>query len=276
MNAVFDLNRWLLYIGKHWNENKKRYLLSLAAIGGLLVLWFSFVMLVNPPRPMTEGVQTLTYYVGLYLTGCLYASMVFNDLSDGPKAISYLLIPASLFEKLLSAILYGVILYFICYTVIFYMVDFTMVKVSNGIISTAVEHDHSITYRAQEIANVFAPTDFAGGNEIIYFLLGYFAIQSIFLLGSVYFVKNSYIKTMVSGLIVFLVLVFFVQKVIGSFMPGGFFQPFTIYRVFNQGEHDLMVQLPEWFSSMLLFLIKYSLAPCLWVVAYFRLKEKEV
>jgi hypothetical protein len=277
MNAVFDLNRWLLYIGKHWNENKKKYLLSLGAIGGLLVLWFSFIMLVNPPRPMTEGVQVVTYYVGLFLTGCLYASLVFSDLSDGPKAINYLLVPASLFEKLLSAILYGVILYFICYTVIFHVVDFTMIKVSNGITSAAAQHDHRITYRAQEMANVFAPKEFGGGDESIYLLLGYFAIQSIFLLGSVYFAKFQYIKTLVSGLVVFLVLVFFVHKVLGSFMPhGSFFKPFTVYRVFDATKGELSVQLPEWLSSILIFLMKYSLAPALWVVAYFRLKEKEV
>jgi hypothetical protein len=129
-----------------------------------------------------------------------------------------------------------------------------------------------------EVTNVFVDQGRDSENINFYILLLYFAIQSIFLLGSVYFVKNNFIKTLVSGLIVFLVLVFFVHKVLEWFMPhGGFFKPFTVYRVYNvaKGE-ELMVELPEWLSSILLFLIKYSLAPCLWVVAYFRLKEKEV
>jgi hypothetical protein len=67
------------------------------------------------------------------------------------------------------------------------------------------------------------------------------------------------------------------HKVIDSFMPhGSFFRPFTVYRVSDVFKGELMIELPEWLSSILLFLIKYSLAPCLWVVAYFRLKEKEV
>jgi hypothetical protein len=277
MNAVFDLNRWLLYIGKHWNENKKRYLLSLGAVAGLLVLWYSFLMIAGPKQPIAYGMQLVTYYVGLFLTGCLYASLIFSDLSEGPKAIHYLLVPASLFEKLLSAILYGVILYFVCYTLVYYAVDFIMVKVSNGIISTLAEHDHSVTNRSEDIANVFAPNDRGAGEAFIYIILGYFAIQSIFLLGSVYFAKFQYIKTLVSALIVFLVLVFFVHKVLGSFMPpGGFFKPFTVYRVFDETKGELSVQLPKWFSSIVLFLMKYGLAPSLWVVAYFRLKEKEV
>ena len=130
MNSVFDFNRWLLYIGKHWNENKKKYLMSLGAIGGLLVLWFSFLLSINVKLPITGEIQAVTFYVGLFLTGCLYASLILVRLSDGPKAIQYLLVPASALEKLLSAILYGVILFFVSYTIIFYTVDFIMVKLS--------------------------------------------------------------------------------------------------------------------------------------------------
>jgi hypothetical protein len=277
MNAVFDLNRWLLYTGKHWNENKKKYLLSMGAIAGLLVLWFSFVMMVDHSSPMIENLQIITYYVGLFLTGCLYASLIFSDLSEGPKAISYLLLPASLLEKLLTAILFGVILFFICYTIIFYVIDIPMVKLSNEMIRSKAALVHESNYLVQEVANTFFPPKLAGENIFIYILLGYFAIQSIFMLGSVYFVNFQFIKTLVAGLIVFLILVFFVQKVIASFMPyGGFFKPFTVYRVNDVFKGELMIELPEWLSSILLFLIKYSLAPCLWVVAYFRLKEKEV
>lgn len=276
MNAVFDLKRWFLYIGKHWNENKRRYLLSLAAVGGLLVLWYSFLMIVNPENPMGLRMQVVTFYVGLFLTGCLFASMIFNDLSDGPKAIHYLLTPASSLEKLLTAIVYGVVLFFISYTIVFYAVDFIMLKISNGVVSTYLERQHRAPRPPQEILNVFISSEGAD-NIYLYILLIFFAVQSIFLLGSVYFVKNQYIKTLVSGLVVFLFMVFFIHKVMGSFMPdGSFFEPFTVYRVWNSGRGEVMIQLPEWLSSILLFLTKYALAPCLWVVAYLRLKEKEV
>ncbi|OQP54063.1 hypothetical protein A4D02_20500 [Niastella koreensis] len=276
MNAVFDLKRWSLYIGKHWNENKRKYLLSLAAVGGLLILWYSFLMIVNPDNPMGLRMQIVTYYVGLYLTGCLFASMIFNDLSDGPKAIHYLLTPAAAMEKLLTAILFGVVLFFISYTFVYYVVDFIMLKISNGVVSAYLERLHRAPKPAQEILNVFV-SDIQGDEFLYYILLIFFTVQSIFLLGSVYFVKNQYIKTLVSGLVVFLFMVFFIHKILGSFMPdGSFFEPFTIYRIWNSGKREVMIQLPEWLSSILLFLAKYALAPCLWVVAYFRLKEKEV
>jgi hypothetical protein len=109
--------------------------MSLAAIGGLLILWYSFLMIVDKKHPLNIEIQAIAYYVGLFLTGCLFASIQFNDLGDGPKGISYLLLPASLFEKLLSAILFSVVLYFICYTAVFYFFDFIMVKMSNSMIS---------------------------------------------------------------------------------------------------------------------------------------------
>lgn len=275
MNSYFNLNRWLLYIGKHWNENKKRYLLSLAAVGGLLVLWYSFVMIVDKSYPLILNMQAITYFVGLFLTGCLFASIQFNDLADGPKGISYLLLPASIFEKLLSAILFSIVLYFICYTAVYYIVDFIMVKLSNSMMLTRYEETRSGNYVPQEIVNVFV-SPFSSVNLFYYVLIIYFSIQSIFLLGSVYFAKYSYIKTLIWGLIVFLVLVFWEHKIVDSFMPhGSFFKPFTTYRVTENGK-ELMIRLPEWISSILLFLMMYSLPPILWIVTYFRLKEKEV
>jgi hypothetical protein len=249
--------------------------MSLGAVGGLLVLWYSFVMIVDKSNPLIANMQAITYFVGLFLTGCLFASMQFNDLGDGPKGIAYLLVPASLFEKLLTALLFSVVLYFICYTAVYYVVDFIMVKVSNSMMLARFEDHKSGSYSPQEIINVFV-SPFSSVNLFFYVLIIYFSIQSIFLLGSVYFAKYSYIKTLIWGLIVFLVLVFWEHKIVESFMPhGSFYLPFTKYRVTENGK-DLMVRLPEWMSSIMLFLMMYTLPPILWIVTYFRLKEKEV
>lgn len=249
--------------------------MSLAAVGGLLVLWYSFVMIIDKSNPLVFDMQAITYFVGLFLTGCLFSSIQFNDLGDGPKGISYLLLPASIFEKLLSAILFSVVLYFICYTAVYYIIDFIMVKLSNSMTAARYVQENKSGFHPQEIVNVFV-SPFSSFNLFYYVLIFYFSIQSIFLLGSVYFSKYSYIKTLVWGLIVFLVLVFWEHKIVDSFMPhGSFFKPFTVYRVFENGK-ELMIRLPEWFSSILLFLMMYTLPPILWIVTYFRLKEKEV
>ena len=75
----------------------------------------------------------MTYFFGLAIMGCFFGSMLFNELSSGPKAMNYLSFPASHFEKLVCGLLYGVVFFFIAYTVIFYIVDFAMVKFANSI-----------------------------------------------------------------------------------------------------------------------------------------------
>jgi hypothetical protein len=234
MNSVFDFNRWILYTSKHWNENKKRYLLSLAAIGGLLVLWYSFLIVIVGENPIGENIQMVTYYVGLYLTGCLYASLMFADLNEGATAIHFLLIPASAFEKLLTAGVFSFVLYFICYTAVYYVVDYAIVKWISSIAAEVGHYtkpDFGFTAR---VVNVFvAPPGMSGtDNFYVYFLLLYIGLNAAFLLGSVYFVKFNFIKTIVSVLVIFLFFVFFIHKVIHLFMPNGsFFEPFSIYKL---------------------------------------------
>src|SRR5688500_9725813 len=134
MNQVFDFQRWLFLVGKHWGENRKRYLLSLVALAALMIIWYIFVILVERKTPFFEEMQVGVYYVGMAITGCLFGSFIFAEAASGPRAMHFMSVPASIVEKVLCALLYGVVLFFICYTVIFYLVDFTMIKLSNGIL----------------------------------------------------------------------------------------------------------------------------------------------
>src|SRR5450432_2157442 len=115
MNQSFDAGRWWLLVAKHWSENRKKYTLSLIAITGLLLLWFAIVVFTDNHSIVAE-VQMGTYYTGLFLVGCLYGSMLFADLGSKTRGLNYLVVPASLFEKLLCALFYAVIVFFALYT----------------------------------------------------------------------------------------------------------------------------------------------------------------
>ena len=133
MNQVFDFSRWVLLVRKHWGDNRNKYILSLGAVAALLLLWYGFLLLVDGRGVMRREGQIVTYYVGLFLTGSLYASLLYSDLANKPKAINFLSVPASQLEKVLCMALYCVLIYFVCYTIIFYVADFIMVKVNNAI-----------------------------------------------------------------------------------------------------------------------------------------------
>jgi hypothetical protein len=115
-------------------------------------------------------------------------------------------------------------------------------------------------------------------DSTVNFLLFFFSVQSAFLLGSIYFEKYSFIKTIICGFvaifILFCMMYFFTEKLLhkGDY-PMGFL---TAYRVYVDGIHDHLVQVPRWIGHVFRFLVMYAIAPFLWLVTYFRLKEKQV
>ena len=294
MNQSFELSRWLMLVSKHWSENRKKYTLSLIAMAGLLLVWFVFALVMERARPIDDNIQFATYYFGLFLVGCLYASMLFADLSSKSKGINYLAIPASHLEKLLCTLFYGVIVFFISYTLIFYLIDAPMVKLSNAIAYSHWQKTHlpGTTFEPGRVLNVFTMPDRPAGesNEFIYFLLVYFALQAAFIFGSVYFPKFSFIKTVIALLLLSLFFTFFVGKVLNGILPyGSFYKGITSYRVFHMetaasgstiitsnDATDKLVSLPGWIEDVLIFLVKYAFAPIFWAISYYRLKEKEI
>jgi hypothetical protein len=127
MNQTFSFGRFSLLVKNHWAENKKKYLLSIPAFMGLLLLWFLFILLTKDWDPMAEGIQQVTYFFSLFGLGIIYASQFFGDLGSRPKAINYLMVPASTLEKFLCSLLYSTAIFFAVFTIGFYIVDVLMV-----------------------------------------------------------------------------------------------------------------------------------------------------
>ncbi len=292
MNQSFSFNRWWLLVSKHWAEHRRLYGLSLVAIGALLLLWFTFEFYMEPYEAMHYQVQTLTYFIGISLAGCIFGSMLFAELGTKSKAQNYLSLPASHLEKLLCNLLFGVVLFFVCYTLVFYLIDIIMVRIAD-----AIAYKHWLAtrpypqYESVKLANVFVMPDrpYGAPNVFFYFLLAYFACQAAFILGSVYFPRYSFIKTVITLLVVGLFFTFLIMKLLHTILPyGDFHHGLTGYRImevrklpnggisYSTSMSDKIVSLPAWIEDWLLFLLKYAFAPIFWVVTYFRLKEKEI
>lgn len=285
MNQVFDFTRWGLLVRKHWGDNRNKYMLSLGAVAALLLMWYGFLLLVDGRGVMRHEGQIITYYVGLFLTGSLYASMLFSDLANRPKALNYLAVPASHLEKVLVMALYCVLIYFVCYTVIFYAVDFIMVKVANAINLARWEEHHEVgsVFEPQTVANVFnrfQPHENSNPfNALTLILLLFFAVQGAYALGSIYFPAYSFIKTTIALLLIILFFIFLVAKILAPILPqGGFGSNLTVFNL--PGPDDeygrQAILLPSWTDDVFFGFFKFVIAPVFWVVTYFRLKEKEV
>jgi hypothetical protein len=286
MNQVFDLQRWGLLVRKHWADNRNKYLLSLGAITALMLLWHGFLLLVEAGGAMRKEEQVITYYVGLFLTGSLFASMLYSDLANKPKAINFLSVPASQLEKVLVMILYCVLVFFVCYTIIFYFVDFIMVHASNALRLARWEeqaHTAGNVFVPDTVANVFSKLEDRitdnPFNTLTTVLMIFFAVQGAYALGSIYFPTYSFIKTSIALLLVMLFFVILVGKVLFPILPeGGFGSNFSEFNLPGPaGEWGRQViLLPDWTGAAFFGYFKFVLAPVFWVITYYRLKEKEV
>lgn len=270
-----------MLVGSHWTEHRKRYLLALLAVAGMQAGWYSFLLLIDHFGPINLFIQYATYYCGLFLVGCFYASTIFSELGSKSRAIQYLSVPASHLEKLLCGILFGVVLFFIAFTIVFYIVDIPMVSLANRVIAN--EHQHwpntFLPIGSVGVLN-FWDTQWAPIMDRKYhvFLFGYFAIQSAFLLGSIYFTRWSFIKTVVSMLVFWVIFILYAQKGIAEHLPNGW-HPQDLMRWTNNTDNRMpasMVTLPDTMERILTFLMQYSIPPMFWIITYFRLKEKEV
>jgi len=294
MTQLLDARRWWLLVGKHWSENRKKYSLSLTAIAGLLLVWLVFRMTTESDK-LSGELQVTTFYSGLFIAGCLYASTLFADLGSKTRGLNYLTVPASSLEKLLCNLFFGVVVFFVCYTAIFYIADVMMIKISNAVMYNRWQKSHVVgdVFHPQEIFNVFSTPGRHDNHPgyVFYLILLYAVVQAAFIYGSVFFAKFSFIKTIIALLLIGLCMAFVINKVIAPILPPGHYQhsitSFEVYTVkktasgdgvmiYSDATNDKLVSIPEWIGDLLLFLLKYAFAPLLWLATYYRLKEKEI
>lgn len=293
MSETLSLKRLYMFTARHWFENRKLYGLFFLAITVFMMGWFVFYILVGNPYLFVAGSQLTVYFAGLFISGCLSAAFLFRDLSSRQKKISYYMIPAAALEKVLCALFYGVLLFFIGYSTIFYVTDFFAVKIANSAVADMMNSKslNAMQWRQQfginagmapaRPVNVFAPST---GEFVFYpgdtpLLFGaFFPMQSAFILGSLYFAKNSLFKTIVVLLGLFMLFFIIEARVIMPMFPGQSetLNTFTIIRAFNTAGDAKTYALPFWIGEVAGFLVKFAITPVMWVAIYYRLKENEI
>jgi hypothetical protein len=279
---VFVFKRWWMLVNLYWVENKRLYTLSLLAIGGLMMVGFGLTFM-DFKFAMNSGIQVFVYYAGLYFAGCLYGSLVFAELNRKQEAIQYLLLPASQLEKLLCGLFFGVFLFFLVYNALFYLLDIPLVKLANALVWKM--HLNKEINLIDYPTEVFTPLDLKtnghdGGdkNALLITLLMYFSIQSAYILGSVYFTRYNFIKTTIVLLLLGLIGFLFFNTIIDGSLPYGV----SMKGLFRWGFYDTNTKESRWvlFSpaveAILLIVVKWSWPFLLWLVTFFRLKEKQV
>ncbi|HWB91809.1 MAG TPA: hypothetical protein VG605_08155 [Puia sp.] len=279
-NQFFSYSRWKRLIALHWEGNKKRYLLAIPAIAALILTWETFLLLMSNYNPLDDGLQAFTYYWGLGIVGCLYSSTIFAELGNQRQGIAWLSAPASAFEKLLCGLLFSTLLGFIVFTIAFYLADIPMVEIGNSVMA----RQHRVWPGGYPIGPNPIWRFWRGlpGDEmdqrIHTVLVLYFILQGAFALGSVYFKRLAFLKTLVTVLVFILAFIALQKEVVENLLPQGWhvMPPIQDWITRDDSLRVRTIRLSPWVGGPLGLLLLLGIPPVFWIATYFRIKEKEV
>lgn len=263
MQNSFSFHRLSLLIRKQWIENRRFY--GLATIASTVLMAISFILfwLLIQHSHYREEQTIAIYFVGLFLIGCLFSSNAYQVLGEKEKGQYLLSLPATHAEKLVTTILFTTVLFVLLYSGIFLLVKALAVAF--------------IKYKGWE----YQPMNLRpqGRQAISYLFLGFFAVQALFLLGSVYFRKYAFVMTIIFGVAFSALYIYLLVKTVEAFMPLNFHWEGnrvvennlpgdnSIYHVYTFGTFA---------EKFFMGFIKWIWAPVFWLATWFRLKEKEI
>ena len=268
IETVFSPRRLFLLLKRDFVHGYRGVLIAMAAVGGLMLL-ISLVSMLGRPG----GDFYMPFYVGLLVLGGLIStSSAFRELHQPASGPFYLTLPGTMVEKLVSKLLVSS-LGFAAATLLFM-----------GGISALSELINRAVFGAGH--RWFNPV----AVENLHIAALYLVFQSIYLLGSIWFHKVAFLKTVLAqsiiGIGIFIIAMVILRVVLGNlFMRAGLspgpgmgqmfsrnFGQFTI----NGQSSAALAQGAQVFGTIARVCFWALLAPFCWVAAYFRLRETEV
>ncbi len=253
-NNIFSVKRFGMLFKKHTIENFKFYAMAIVVMTGIVVLWLGFHTLMQK-KPLVPEMQWQSYWMFLLAFGTIFISTQFEAFGNRKKSIITLILPASHLEKFLVGWTYAVIVLPLVYTACYYLADVFTLSLKPG---------------DAELFNVFSTDPRTSFLCRVYLLL-----NSIALLGAIYFEKFHFIKIAFAFFIVIVLILVINNQVIKSLLPSVIEDgPFYKARV-REGEGSLEIALTKSSQNIYDWLV-YGLCIPFWIAAYYKIKEKEV
>lgn len=272
-DTFFSAPRFVNLCRKEMVESWKANLLRFVMMYGIMAIafvWNGYFQYNHLEGLINRGITQdpiWTFELGafiwaLVIMGLLSASFIMERMKSKTNRIAMLMTPATMFEKFFSRWLVFTFGFLIVFLIAFKLADWTRVVVymvsypelKDIISSTPLSH---LVGKGQ-FWTVF--------DDCNYFMLGvsaYFFVQSLFVLGSSIWPKNSFVKTF-SAIVVVAIIYIAIGSVLGKIL----FEARGVRGV-NQDISDESMTL--W--TTIIFL---GMAIINWVVAYFRFKESEI
>lgn len=271
MNNSFNYTRFSLLVKRQWVENKKLFLMASFALWGLGVICYSLGANWEI-GDIASAIQPMYFFGSLFIAGTFFTNYIFKDFSDKNASTNFLLIPGSHLEKLLSSCLYCFIVFPTVFLILFFITDYFFVNLANSVHADFVLKN---TIRDESWKD----------NELWYHQLletpdllsqaligGWFIAQAFMMIGSMMFIRWSYIKT---AFVAFAII--FSLAILSNYVFDFFIGEFDKLAEGSKRGIFLQVEPTKDYLKMLTGIaIKYVFTPILLVIAFLKLKEKQV
>jgi len=278
MNNTFNIKRFGFVFRKDMIENLKRYLLLFLTLLGIMAIAVTFNTLTfysnsyNADNHLSANKSLLTMLSFMFLAaGVWFASTFSTPMNSKLKRISFLTFPASNLEKFLTRWIVITIGFIIAFFTAMWIADALRVAICSSVYA-------EIDIKFLDLSKLVYPgeKDFSLTgylmplSALILVLCFYFMLQSIFLLGSTFWEKASFIKTFTACTVI-CTAIFYICRLSIILFYGNFELFENVVRSF------------EWIEAMTAEQVCLNLASIMavfavtfWVVSYFRLKESEI
>ncbi len=268
MTTTFSFPRLVQLIRKQWFENSRLYLFSTLALLGILGLVMIF-WVISDGKSYSEDSLYVIFLLGLFIAGAVFASMSFSMLGNKEKGTYWLAFPASHLEKLICMIFYNVVIFTLIYCACFFLVKSIAVTYVNSLVA-GYPGAYSLRRSVWDSNHSFL-------GILPYFIYGFFAVQAFYMMGSVYFPRYSFVITTMVGSALIFVFAYYSMELIEGFFHGGYTWNGDHLRKY-EGDYNTYQRygLSTVLTNLVEFGAKYIWAPVFWVVAWFRLKEKQI
>ncbi len=267
MNNTFQARRFAWLLRKTLLERKVQTVGLTALVLGISVILYTVCKTLVGFGPA----QNLTFIWGLAGGGCFMASFVFGYFGSNSSGISYLTLPASVFEKWLVGVLIGVILYPLIFLLFFRVMDSAFIAIYHNSLDPA-----SPTYKTDYASVYNLPLNGRLAMKVYNLFL---IFTSVSFLGSLYFNKVSFVKVA----LVFCTFCFFMftlNWMIAKMFFGDIASAFPFAGVSisigkSMNPEEGVIELPGLVFQITGIFTNYIVPVCLFALVYLRLREKE-
>jgi hypothetical protein len=259
----FSIRRLFLLIKNDLFFNRSYLLISAAVVAGVLLIASSYHIYIytrHTQLGMPKDVYKGVYHYLLFICGVIFTSKIFNEVHDDVKGAAWLTLPASPMERYVSRLILTTIILIVAMMSIFFVTSFIL-EIFNPLIFGQRHH-------------MFNPFN----KDILDYIYTYLSLQSLFLLGVVFFRKNALLKTLL-GLIIYYFFIGVIVSIGGRIL---FDVPLSIFSSATDNlsmliRYNSLVPQDWTLSHSAYWPVFWGIQPLIcWYIGYLLLREAEV